>query len=72
MPSLLSHIHTAFCDLGECQAGAALEVDVLGKHQGAEGAEGLPREEVGFAALRSKAMSIHEKQEGFGGSTNVF
>jgi len=44
-------MRTSFRDLSEGQARASLEVDVIGKYEGAEGSEGLAGEEVGFASL---------------------
>lgn len=42
---------TSLCDLGKSQTCTPLEVDVLGKHKGAEGSEWLAGEEIGFTTL---------------------
>jgi len=45
---------TSLCDLSKGQAGGALQVDVVGIDQGAEGAEGFAGEEVSLCALQGR------------------
>lgn len=47
------HIFTSFCDLGKCQACAALKVDVLAVNKRAERIQRLASEEVGLGSLRA-------------------
>jgi hypothetical protein len=65
-PSFLSHVHvfTSFCDLGKCQACAALEVDVLAVDKRAERIQRLASKEVGLGSLQitlqiSKRIMTH-------------
>jgi hypothetical protein len=46
--------HTSLCDLGKGQARGALQVDVVRVDQGAQCAEGLAGEEVGFGSLQRR------------------
>jgi hypothetical protein len=52
-------IFTSFCDLGECQACAALKVDVLAVNKRAERIQRLASEEVGLGSLRSHSKSAN-------------
>lgn len=63
--SLDDHPHTSFGDLGECQAGTSLKVDVFGKDQGTQGTKGLAGEEVGLAALASSQYDIGRMNGGY-------
>lgn len=60
--------HTSFCDFGKGQTGAALQINVFGKDQRAQGSEWFAREEVGLAALhtgvKTRSASKHNKEEG--------
>jgi hypothetical protein len=53
-PIVLSHVHvfTSFCDLGKCQACAALKVDVLAVNKRAERIQRFAGKEVGLGSLQ--------------------
>jgi len=53
-PVLLSYVHvfTSFCNLGKCQACAALKVDVLAVNKRAERIQRFASEEVGLGSLQ--------------------
>lgn len=52
------HQHTSFCDLGEGQTGASLQVDVFGVYERAQGPKRLSGEEVCFSALCNGALAM--------------
>lgn len=52
-----STTRTAFCDLGEGQTGASLQVDVVGVYERAQGPKRLSGEEVCFGALHKGALA---------------
>jgi hypothetical protein len=53
-PAFLSHVRifTSFCNLGKCQACAALKVDVLAVNKRAERIQRLASKEVGLGSLQ--------------------
>lgn len=53
---------TLFGDLCECEAGAALEVDIIGVYKGAQSSKGFATEKIGFASLETATVDKPSKK----------